>query len=111
MFEFKRCVDITKYSKIKHQFTMGIYNARAIAGFLGMELEEVFLYIGLRKDKIIPKADASLISLRAANTAKEISKILEWKKNTCMLEIDNKWKNMCCKKIWLNEDGFGKIEI
>lgn len=38
IIEFKKTIDTTSIGKSRWQFTMGIYNARGIAGFLGMEI-------------------------------------------------------------------------
>lgn len=40
IIEFKKTINTDSLGKSKWQFTMGIYNARAVAAFLGMELQK-----------------------------------------------------------------------
>lgn len=111
MFEFKKTVNTTHYSKVKHQFTMGIYNARAIAGFLGMDLGEIYLYIGYRNDEMVPNKKSSLISLRANNNLQSFDNMKEWKNRECTLEIDAEKKKFVFEKIVLDKDGYGTIKV
>ena len=53
---------------------MGIYNARGLAGFLGMEIENICLYSGFRKDSLTDLEDSSLISLRVQITGEASEK-------------------------------------
>ena len=99
MFEFKKTVNTT------------LYNARAIAGFLGMDLGEIYLYIGYRNDEMFPNKKSSLISLRANNNLQAINKIEEWKTGKCLLEIDDKKKRLVFRKIELDEEGYGTIKV
>lgn len=111
MFEFKKTVNTTHYSKVKHQFTMGIYNARAIAGFLGMDLGKIYLYIGYRNDEMISNKNSSLISLRANNNLQSMANMKEWKTRECTLEIDKEKKIFVFEKIVLDEEGYGTIKV
>lgn len=63
------------FQKSKWQFTMGIYNARAAAAFLGMELENIYLYSGYRKDNLSSMQNESLIALRASNNRDKLKEI------------------------------------
>ncbi|SES62069.1 hypothetical protein [[Clostridium] polysaccharolyticum] len=111
MFEFKKTVNTAHYSKAKHQFKMGIYNARAIAGFLGMDLGEIYLYIGFRNEDMFPSKNSSLIALRANNNRQGTDKIEEWKTGECLLEIDGKKKKFLFKKVCLDNNGYGNIKV
>lgn len=73
IIEFKKTIDTTSIGKSRWQFTMGIYNARGIAGFLGMEIKNIYLYSGFRNDKLA--GEQSLIALRANNNRDAVRKI------------------------------------
>lgn len=66
IMEFKKTIDISAVGKSQRQFTMGIYNARAIAGFLGMQIGNIYLYSGFRNNRLT--GEQSMIALRAGNS-------------------------------------------
>lgn len=44
VMEFKKTINTSTIAKSKRQFVMGIYNARALAAFLNIEIKEVRIY-------------------------------------------------------------------
>lgn len=118
IIEFKRTVNFNKYDKATRQLRMGIYNARAIAAFLGIELGSIVTYIGYRNDNLSYRNDrtckdsgndGNLISLRAGNLGTKPRE--EWITGKCFLEIDGKKQPYPCKKIQLNAEGYGEIKF
>lgn len=103
--EFKKTLDTTKLHKSKHQFRMGIYNARAIAALLGLTLGTITVYSAYRNDK----NKTNIIEPHAAlYYSKTIS---EWHKNVCTLTIDEISKKYPHVKIQLDQNGFGETII
>ncbi len=111
IIEFKKTINTDSLGKSKWQFTMGIYNARAVAAFLGMELQNIYLYSGYRNDKLSTMENASLIALRASNNRSVLKAINQWKNGICELELDGGSKVVFHHKIQLKQDGTGVLCI
>lgn len=109
IMEFKKTIDTSVISKSQWQFTMGIYNARAIAGFLGIEMRDVYLYSGFRNDKLT--ANQTLIALRASNNRDAVKKLQQWKDNEYELWVDGVNRAFPHQKIQLDNEGNGSISI
>lgn len=107
--EFKKTIDTSVIGKSQWQFTMGIYNARAIAGFLGMKMKNVYLYSGFRNDKLAGKQ--SLIALKVNNNKEAITKIRQWTEDRYELRVDGANKTFTHQKIQLDSEGNGSILI
>ncbi len=88
IIEFKKTVNLDTVGKSRWQFTMGIYNARAVAAFLGIEIQNICLYSGFRNDKV--EDNSRLINLRVRNNTEAIQKINQWNREECKLNIDGK---------------------
>lgn len=109
--EFKRTIKTATIKKTKEQLKMGIYNARAVSAFLGFHIDNIILYSGYRIDSITSMEEEPLIQLRAGNNTETVKKINEWKKGICTLNIDKKDIRYIHKKIKLDENGCGSLEI
>lgn len=105
IIEFKKTVNLDTIGKSRWQFTMGIYNARAVAAFLGIEIQNIYLYSGFRNDKLTIQDNSLLIALRANNSTEAIKKIKQWNKEECELNIDGKNIVLPHKKICLDQAG------
>ncbi len=111
IIEFKKTVNLDTIGKSRWQFTMGIYNARAVAAFLGIEIQNICLYSGFRNDNLTVQIDSLLIALRASNNMEAIKKIRQWTKEECELNIDGKNIVLPHKKICLDQMGYGDFSI
>lgn len=109
IMEFKKTIDTSAIGKSQWQFTMGIYNARAIAGFLGLEVRHIYLYSGFRHDKLT--GNQSLIALRASNNRDVVKKIQQWKEDKYVLRVDGGSRVFPHQKIQLDSEGNGSISI
>lgn len=106
IMEFKKSVNTSSLKKSKIQFVMGIYNARAIAGFLGIEIRKIYVYSAYRNDK------CSMIEMRYANINSEDLKILrDWQNGMCKLVVDLKEQEFMHTKIHLEENGSGTCKL
>lgn len=112
VIEFKKTINTDSINKSKRQFVMGIYNARALAGFLNMQLKEIHIYSAYRNDRIDSIQDDSLIQMRSANIDPETLRIIwEWKKGKCTLNLDSEETTFVHEKIQLDQDGNGKCVL
>lgn len=111
IMEFKKTINTSTIGKSCWQFTMGIYNARAIAAFLGMEIENIYLYSGFRNDKLTVLEKSTLIALRASNNREAYKNIQRWKEGNCELSIDGASVILPHRKICLDQEGCGRISI
>lgn len=111
MIEFKKTIHTTSLGKSKWQFVMGIYNARAVAAFLGMELRNIYIYSGYRKDTLSSMEHASLIALHASNNHKVLREIKQWNQGECELELDGERKILPHRKVPLGQDGTGHLSF
>ncbi len=111
IIEFKKTINTSTLGKAKWQFTMGIYNARAIAAFLGIGLGSIYLYSGFRNDTLSSMESASLITLRISNNSEKLKEIRQWKEEECELRLDGENKILPHYKILLNQDGDGILSI
>lgn len=111
IIEFKKTINTTSISKSKWQFTMGIYNARAISAFVGFNIRDIYLYSGFRTDAITTIDPHSLIYLRASNNPDALKLIREWKKGYCDLDVDHNKMRYKYSKIKLDNNGDGNVEI
>ncbi len=109
IIEFKKTIDTTSIGKSRWQFTMGIYNARGIAGFLGMKIKNIYLYSGFRNDKLA--GEQPLIALRANNNREAVGKIRQWKNDSYELKVDGENAVFPHRKIPLDSEGNGSISI
>lgn len=110
IIEFKKTLDVTKFHKSKFQFRMGIYNARAVAAFLGIEIKEIILCSSYQREKMpISKKEKNLSLLRASNTITVRKGQEEWREEQLELEVDKKIKTYQYEKIKL--DGNGKATL
>lgn len=110
IMEFKKSISTASIKKSKIQFVMGIYHARAIAGFLNIKIKKICVYSAYRKDTIgTPQA---LIELRSANLhLKDQSIISDWKKERCTLMVDLQEQQYQHVKIQLDEEGNGICQL
>lgn len=111
LIEFKKTINTSALDKSKWQLVMGFYNARAIAGFLGIQINDVYIYSGYRKDEIDDVDSATLIQLRASNNAEAIQKISDWKNGKCKLKIDGELRCFKQGKIKLDDNGYGTFYL
>ncbi|MCI8872290.1 MAG: hypothetical protein HFH51_05455 [Lachnospiraceae bacterium] len=111
VIEFKKTINTASLGKSRWQFIMGIYNARAVAAFLGMELENIYLYSGYRKDTLADMEHASLIALRASNNSSALKEIKQWNSGRCELILDGNSRVLALQKIQLDQDGEGSLSI
>lgn len=109
IMEFKKTIDISAVGKSQRQFTMGIYNARAIAGFLGMQIGNIYLYSGFRNNRLT--GEQSMIALRAGNSRGPHKMIRQWENDRYELCIDGETKVFRHQKIHLDASGGGIISI
>lgn len=109
IIEFKKTIDTSTVAKSKNQLTMGIYNARAIAAFLGFEIRKIFLYSGFRKDSIKDLNATALSAIRANVANYNIVKL--WKSDKWKLMIDDEEKELEHSKIQLDATGAGSCVI
>lgn len=106
IMEFKKSINTASLKKSKIQFVMGIYNARAIAGFLGITIDKIYMYSAYRNDK------CSLIELRNANiNSKDLEVLRDWKLGRCKLVVDCKQQEFVHTKIRLEENGKGVCKL
>ena len=102
IMEFKKSINLSTLKKSKIQFIMGIYNARAIAGFLNISISKICIYSVYRNDSF------SLIEMRNANiNSKDLEIIKNWKNGKCILSVDLKEQEFVHVKIKLDEQGNG----
>lgn len=108
IMEYKKTINTNKMQQSRIQLTMGLYNARAIIGFLNLNVTEIRLYTAYRNDDISRQA----ATIRAANTDPNVLKLVkEWIGNEYNLVIDCEKTSFIHKKIQLNEDGEGSCEL
>ena len=111
VIELKKTIGTDTFAKSKNQFRMGIYNGRALAGFMGMKLKEIHLHSAFRSDRIHSISPGNLAAMRAQNNW-EIQKIIEeWNADRCTLSIDLEEKSYMLGKIKLDELGQGEIVL
>lgn len=111
VMEFKKTINTQSYRDSKWQFKMGIYNARAIAGFLGMQIKTIYVYSAFRKDDIEKIPESALITIRAKKDEKINRMINEWKENVCEISLDLEKKTLELHKIQLDEKGQGVVRL
>lgn len=111
IIEFKKTINTSTLNKAKWQFAMGIYNARAIAAFLGIGLDSIYLYSGYRKDELSSMEGASLIRIRTSNSSKQLKEIKQWREEECELKLDGENRILPHYKVLLNQDGDGSLSI
>lgn len=109
IMEFKKTIDTSSIGKSQWQFTMGICNARGLAGFLGMEIKNIYLYSAFRNDKLA--GNQSLISLRACNNRKAVKIIRQWKEDKYELNVDGRSIMFEHQKIQLDATGNGSVLV
>ena len=111
VIELKKTIGTDTFAKSKNQFRMGIYNGRALAGFMGIKLKEIHLYSAFRSDQIRAISPRNLAAMRAQKNW-EIQKIIEeWNADRCTLSIDLEEKSYMLGKIKLDELGQGEIVL
>lgn len=111
VIELKKTIGTDTFAKSKNQFRMGIYNGRALAGFMGMRLKEIHLHSAFRSDRIRSISPGNLAAMRAQNNW-EIQKIIEeWNANQCTLSVDLEERIYTLGKIKLDELGQGELVL
>lgn len=110
IFELKKTVKSSSWSKAKMQWAGTLLYALMICGFLGItvDFEKVFLYLGYRYNKLSEQQDAVPIMARAALGDRKPGKgALEWEKDKITLEILD---GVTCPyyKVQLDEEGEGE---
>lgn len=112
IMEFKKTINLSSLKKSKIQFIMGIYNARAVAGFLNICLKDIYVYSVYRDDRIKSMQDEPLIAMRQANSnPKDIRTINDWNRGRCHLNLDLEEKVYQHIKIQLNQNGNGECAL
>ena len=112
IMEFKKTINTWSIKKSKIQMIMGIYNARAVAGFLNIAIRNIFVYSAYRNDQIESIEDDKSINIRAAISNKEDQKLIrDWKRGVCVLKLDNKEKIFKHEKIQLDQNGTGNCTL
>lgn len=111
IMEWKRTVNTSTFADGKEQFRLGIWNARAVAAFLGIEIKKTYLCVGFRTDAIKRIPPENLIAMRASNNFEAIKIIEEWKKGIVPLYTDAVSVNYPLRKIALDEDGLGELRL
>lgn len=88
VMELKKCINIGSYQKARQQLIMGIYNARAVAGFLGINIRTIKLSCGYCENNLF--SPPTPIEARAMNASmiKTEPILSEWLNNKLCLEID-----------------------
>lgn len=108
ILEFKKSIKYDKWKKAKNQFRYGIMNARALAAFLKMDIDEVILETAFRNDWIPRSSTQSATEMRAANQVSEVAAYKEWSGDSVVLELDSENQSFFHHKIHLDEMGNGK---
>ena len=99
------------YLDEKIKYAKACPDARALAGFLNMQVKEIHIYSAYRNDKI-ESMDDSLIQIRSMNMDPEALKIIrEWKKGKCSLDLDSRNSVFPHEKIQLDQDGKGECVL
>lgn len=112
VIEFKKTLNTSTYDKSKWQFKMGIHNARAIAAFLGIDIQDIVLCSSYREETISElHKNVDLSTLRANNSLAAIKKQREWKSGKCEIEVDKQKQLYCYKKIQLDKEGTGTMKL
>lgn len=112
VMEFKKTINTDTIEDSKIQLTMGIYNARAIAGFLNIKIKHIYVYSAYRRDTITEMSPELMIAIRASNSNPEAIKIIrEWREGKCSLKIDLEDEIFEHIKIKLDEDGNGECQL
>ena len=112
IMEFKKTMNTSSIKKSKIQLIMGIYNARAVAGFLNIKINNIRIYSVYRSDLIESIEDDKSINIRAAISNKEDQKLIrDWKRGVCVLKLDNKEKIFKHEKIQLDQNGTGNCTL
>jgi len=112
IMEFKKTINTSSMKKSKIQFIMGIYNARAIAGFMNIKIKKIYIYSAYRNDNIETISPTTLIEMRNANSSKEdLELIKEWKNKEWKLNIDLQTIVFEHEKIQLDKNGEGTCTL
>lgn len=107
ILEFKKSIKYDKWKKIRNQFKYGIMNARALAAFLNIEIDEIILETAYRNDWNPRSALQTPTMMRAANSAAEVKAYEEWRGDCVWLELDSAERSFRHDKIKLDESGKG----
>ena len=112
IMEYKKTINTENIKKSKIQFIMGIYNARAIAGFLNISIKKIHIYSAFRNDTIGNLSQSDSIVLRSANIdEKNRSIIRDWRNGICKLMVDLNETPYTHNKICLDENGKGTCRL
>lgn len=109
LIEFKKTINTSTLAKSRRQFVMGIRNARAVAAFLGIRIDDIILYSGYRKDEITDLDAAALSAIRAANLCMDL--VTMWEHGDWELDIDGSPVLFRHRKIRLDDMGNGSATI
>ena len=107
ILEFKKSIKYDKWKKTRNQFKYGIMNARALAAFLNIEIDEIILETAYRNDWNPRSALQTPTMMRAANSAAEVKAYEEWRRDCVWLELDSAERSFRHDKIKLDEFGKG----
>ena len=111
ILEFKKTVNVNIIcNDIIPQFKMGILNAKAIAGFLNINitnLNSIKSYVAYRTFNNPPIS----IAMRAANNSLTAKCVQAWENNKLPLEMP--WGTIECNntKVTLDDEGYGRLTI
>ncbi|MCI9601789.1 MAG: hypothetical protein HFI17_15015 [Lachnospiraceae bacterium] len=108
ILEFKKSIKYDKWKKARNQFKFGIMNARALAAFLKIEIDEIILETAYRNNWMPRSGLKSPTEMRAANSTSELKAYREWAGDFVTLEVDAKIQRFPHFKIQLDEAGNGK---
>ena len=111
VMEIKKTINTASFAKSREQYRMGIYNARALSGFLGINVNQIKLHSAFREDAISDLPLNELIALRAAVHPDLRRLIDEWKAGQCSLQIDGTKSLYCLNKIPLDTFGHGSAAL
>mgnify|MGYP001278236777 CR=1 FL=1 len=113
VIETKMTMDVFKiHEDIRPQIKMGILNAKAIAAFLGITIDEenIYTYTAVKNDKVnVTKGK----NKRAYNNTNVIETIKDWNNGKLRIDIneDGRYVSYRHKIIKLTEDGKGAIVL
>ena len=108
ILEFKKSIKYDKWKKARNQFKYGIMNARALAAFLKMEIDEIILETAYRNNWTPRSGIRSSTEMRAANSTAELKAYREWSGDSVVLEVDAEIQRFPHYKVQLDEMGNGK---
>lgn len=107
ILEFKKSIKYDKWKKARNQFKYGIMNARALAAFLNLEIDEIVLETAYRNEWNPFEKSSSSTEMRKRNSAGEVKAYKEWQSDSVELELDSENRSFHHHKIKLDDMGNG----